>query len=698
MKNTASTILVTLFVLASILLLLPFTGNIVVHSKMFILFFAAIILTATYVFTSIREKAMQIIVSPLTIPLALFGVASFISTQFTRQYPTENYLDLGGAFIAMTAIGLLGSVVFSKKQFGTFLSVLSIGGSVVVIDSLLQMLGFGSAQLFGWMLNATIDNTLQFTLVGSARVVFQLIVITLIGIGAHSFQEKKIDKVHLGSLLFLIIGLGLYGWVMMTNRNDINMATPSYAASWSIALDSLKTPSTAVFGIGPSNYRNAYNTFKPVWLNSTDQWTIPFSQAANAPLTILTTMGFVGLITWVWLFIVTLLEFSKADKHNRAVLAMLIAVLISQLFTTFNYVTILIQALLIALYIASERERFSVVQFGRMKANIFKSHGHQYSYESVIPLYLISLILIGVIGYSAWYSGRNYLAFATMFSSYKAAQANDIVKSYELNQKAISLSPYIDTFHRDYASTNMAIAIALSNKTDINEQEKNQVGQLLQQAVREARNATILDPNDTENWVVLAQIYGDMISVTEEAKQWAVETYARAIETNPTNPYLRILLGNIFAQLKDHQRAINLYNQAIELKPDLAEAYFRMAQSLIVIEQFAQAETALRATLSLLDSNSEEYTVVTKQLEGIQDKAKAQIEAAKATQGAGSTNVPTTSPTPTPEANVDVNAPVVPTEDDQINGGEASNDIPANDLNAVENTQPTAAPTPTVAP
>ncbi len=682
MKHLSTSLFTNIFALAALLLVLPFTSNLIVHSKLYLLFIAALVGTVIFIANSIRTKKMEFVLSPILLPLSLFGVFAFISSQFTRQYPMENYLDFGGAFIAMVLIAIIGSNLFSKKQAPSFITVLSVGAAVVVIDSLLQLVGYGSSQLFGWMLNVPVEPGTQFTLVGSSRAAFQVVALALTGVVAGAFVEKKVQPIRLASLLFLIIGLGLYGWVLVTNQAGAG-SNPSFSASWSIALDSLKTPQNALIGIGPSNYKNAYNAFRPVWLNNTDQWTIPFTQGANAPLTIMTTMGFTGLISWLWLVILSFLQLRRSSASSRPVLLILLGTFVFQLLTTFNYPILLLQALLLGLYISSEHDRFNSVQIGHIKASIFKSHGSHYAYESMVPLYLISATLgVGVL-FFGWHTAKSYMAFTSMFSSYKAAQANNVVRSYELNQRAIALNPYLDTFHREYASTNMALAIALSNKTDITEQEQQQVGQLLQQAVREARNATTLDPNDTENLVILAQIYQDMIAVTEEAQQWSIDAYTRAIETNPTNPFLRILLGNVFAQLEEHQTAINLYNQAIELKPDIPEAYYRIAQSLIAVEQFQQAETALRATLSLLDESTEEYKAVQQQLEQVSEQAAAAAPAdgetvPPAAGGQDEAAAATPSPTPTPEE--------TPIEE------AAANDIPAANLEEVDATQQSEEP------
>src|SRR5690606_30807573 len=137
------------------------------------------------------------------------------------------------------------------------------------------------------------------------------------------------------------------------------------------------------------------------------------------------------------------------------------------------------------------------------------------------------VLLLGVLLLS-YFVGRSYAAQVYMNESNKAAVNDDAVRTYELQQRAIALNPYLDIFRRRYAMTNILIAIAISNRTDATEQDRQQVSELLQQSIREARAATMLDPGDSQNWLTLAQIYEQMIGATDEAVQWAIQSYVSA--------------------------------------------------------------------------------------------------------------------------------------------------------------------------
>jgi tetratricopeptide (TPR) repeat protein len=228
----------------------------------------------------------------------------------------------------------------------------------------------------------------------------------------------------------------------------------------------------------------------------------------------------------------------------------------------------------------------------------------------------------------AYLLGRSWQAHALMLQSALAFNEDNVGLAYELQQRAVELNPYQDSFRRRYAGTSMMIATALSNKADITEFESQQVSALIEQAVREARAATVLDEKDFQNWLSLAGIYTQMVPISEEALNWAVQSYVSAVQNNPNDPVIRLELAELFMGAENYNQAINIYNQAVELKPDLPVSYFNLGMALeriaatLPLEQQAQilreARLSFQTTLVLLDPISEEYTIVTQKIEEIE--------------------------------------------------------------------------------
>jgi len=606
----------------SVLLVIPLTDNFIDHTKTYLLFFSSILMILFFVIKSLRQGSIKITISPITGSLFFFGLAVAASTFFTSSYPIEALLGMGGIYISATLIAILGGSLIPKDSTSKFIKVMTLASVVLVVATVLQMVGFGPAQLVNKLIGTSFPTSMVFDITGSPFIALQVLLVTLVGAVASIISEKKVSKLFAVSLPILVVGAGIFAWALLPGK-DTSLVLPPFNSSWSIMLDSLKNPKSALIGVGPSAYSNAYSTFKPLWVNNTAQWSAVFSQARIFPITILTTLGTIGLAAWAFFVI----KFAKLKKgsliSSRPIYYMIVSTLILQLLLPANTILLTIQAVAIAFLIANEKHRLPLLQLLTLKFKILNKVELDNAPSKItkLPLYLsVGLGLAGVIALF-YFAGRVYAANILMADSSKALANNEVIKSYELQQKAVVLNPYLDTLRRRYASTNMAIAVALSNKADITEEEKQQVSALLQQAVREAKAATTLDPLDSQNWLNLAQIYSNMTGISEDAADWTVQSYVKAIETSPNDPALRIELAQVFVAQKNYQQAINIMSQAINLKPDLAGSHFNLALILEKIDQpdaYREARISYQRALVLLEAGSDEYVIVNQKIEDLE--------------------------------------------------------------------------------
>lgn len=621
LKKTSLVILL-LVVLLSVLLLLPLTDNFVEHTKSYLLFFSALLVTLVFIAKTVRESAIKIAITPVTTGLALFGLATLASTFFTANYPVEGLLGLGGVFLSVTIISLLGGSLLPNTAGQKFLSTLSITASVLVVSSLLQSVGFGPAQLINRLFSLSLPTTIIFNLSGSAFIGLQIVVITLLAILYQVVSTKKLHKLYAVTLPILVIGLVFYGLNMLPGK-PAALQLPSFTTSWSVMLDTIRSPKSALIGAGVGAYRNVYQIFKPLWMNATENWAVTYSQATNVPLTLMTTMGVLGLSAWALVVFGSYRLFKFAQVKNKPLALFVLAGFALQLLFPLNIVLLTLQAIAIACLVAEERHRLPVLQLQTFTFKILNKPEILSPTTKQVPLvlYVGAVAASLVVLYVGFLTARTLQAHILMTQSTFALSNNEVVKGYELQQRAVTINPYLDIFRRRFSSTSVLIAIALSNKADVTEAEKTQVSQLLQQAVAEARAATTLDDSESQNWANLAQVYQNMITVFEDAYDWTVQAYVAAIQTNPNDPILRLELASVFVQAEDYQQAISLYSQAINLKNDLPVAHYNLGLALEKIaspEALREARKSYQTTLTLLPADSEDYIAVTKKVEDLE--------------------------------------------------------------------------------
>lgn len=616
--------LVSVFSIAvlSILLIVPATDNFIDHTKFYTLLFGALLVASLFVIKTFKQRAVRVSLSPVTGSLILFTLATIASTFFTSEYPVEGLLGLGGIFISTSLIAVLGGSILPKNLTEKFLHVLVGSSTALVVISVLQMIGFGPAQLINRIMGVSLPTTLAFNLTGSPFIALQVVGLTLLTVITYIVSTKKLNKFYAITIPVLVIGTGIFAWSVLPGKAT-TPNLPSYVLSWSIMLDTIRAPKAALIGAGVSSYRNVYQIFKPLWVNGTNNWAVSYTQAANLPLTLITTMGFLGLISWVMIVFKSLKFHNGSLSNSKPIGVFILGSFALNLIFPFNTTMLVLQAISLACLVANEKHRLPLLQMQAFKFKMLNKPEVIGSKQPInIPFYIGTGIAIALIITSGYLGARSLKAFMLMSQSSMAVEKNNAVLAYELQQEAVVLNPYYDSFRRRYSATSALIGVSLSNKADITEQEKQQVSSLLQQSVTQARAATTLDSSESQNWANLAKVYSNLIGVSDDAVNWTVQSYVTAIESNQNDPFLRLELAEIFVEQESYQEALNIYDQAITLKADIPISHFKRAELLSIVktpESLREARLSYQRALVLLPSDSEDYISVSTRIIKIEE-------------------------------------------------------------------------------
>ncbi len=562
-----------------------------------------------------------------TIPLTLLFAATIVSMLLSRTNLVSFLMGKAGFFIAFIIIVLLGSVVAGKKvkQFTPALIISTLLLSVIQILTFFDVLQK--------IIKDPVVTGKTFTPLGSQLTLVTFLVVMLPALIYMAFKSQAFQK-KVG--LFVISGITtvalVLGIAQILPGQPNSPSLMPFSAGWSLAVDQLKTGKTALFGVGPDRFAITFSKFRPAILNQGDLWYARYSTSTNEWLTILTTMGIVGLV----ILVVTILGFTKTvlqNRRNDGVASVGISWSVLLVLLTFlpsNFATMFMLFILMLILLGFDSQSDVVVK-------------HKAVIAAGIPALLLALAM-------CYFSGRAAIAEVAFGQSLQKGTENKFVEMYNKQIEAIRYNPYVARYRLSYSNTNFAIANGLAAKQDLTDDDRTKITQLISQSIREAKASVALDQENANSWVNLAGIYRQLINFAQGADQWVIASYIQAIRLDNTNPQLRVDLGGLLFSLRRYEEAIDQFKQAIVLKPDYANAYYNLSNAYKNTNQPIQAYAAMQNVVKLIDPNSADYEKALTELNDLQKALPQQAQSATAAAAARETALTKPSPLPSPAA------------------------------------------------
>src|SRR5690606_5370366 len=103
------------------------------------------------------------------------------------------------------------------------------------------------------------------------------------------------------------------------------------------------------------------------------------------------------------------------------------------------------------------------------------------------------------------------------------------------------------------------------------------------------------------NWQNLATVYRQILNAVQQAPLWTISSYQQAILLDSYNPTLRLELGSVYYLLQQYDQAQRLFEQAVSLKPDWANAHYNLAWAYYQKELYGNAVQQMQIVTDLLD-------------------------------------------------------------------------------------------------
>lgn len=515
---------------------------------------------------------------------------------------------------------------------------------------------------------AALLNLLFVTLTGTIMG-WVLLVLGVAGLALTLKTEELLDQRVLtmaASSVFVVMALLS---LLPATRNLIRSESYPYEIglplreSWMVASATIQEyPFVAT---GPSTFYLNFTRFRPLRLNSTNLWNLRFDKPYNEFFNTLGTTGIVGLLVLVFFLTRAVrggLNAIRSNDEEGTFSTIGIAVLLSTAALFFTYSTVLntfVLFFMLSLMTAANALKdqhvkwgevisFSVASISSVTTTIGDASVIKKEYANIVAAAPIALLAIA----GTYLFGKTYVAEYYMRESIVAALDGQATSTYNLQAKAINMNPNRDSYHTAYAQTNLLLANALAANQNLTEQDKTTIQTLVSQSIRSARQATeVVNPLNVVNWQTRALVYRSLISVADNASEWAINSYNTAIQLDPTNPSIRLDLGGVYFTQKDFLSAANMFRQATALKNDYANAHYNFAQALVNLNDFNGAKRELEVTRGLVAPDSEDYKRVQEEIAGLTVPAAPQVAGAA-----------TEAPKPTVEQITGAQAPATPQE------------------------------------
>jgi tetratricopeptide (TPR) repeat protein len=518
-----------------------------------------------------------------------------------------------GIFFGIGAIlSLLTYEMLSLTRFTKILTTVAL----VISLFFLSIINFGSI----WIIVASI-----------AFLFLAYRVFSPTDMGMYSWADR-IKKVPVYSLCVFVIALvfaiwgNAFGGKIADYLNVTNVdVRPKLGVTVDIAKSTFKTE--PLFGSGPNTFAMQWLSYKPADINSTIFWNTEFAYGVGLLPTFAVTTGIIGVLSWI-VFFIAFLYFGFKALFSKVTDQFTLYLTASSFFISL-YLWVMSCIYVPSIVICIFTFFFTGIFFATLyMQNIVSLKTITFSTNPRVGFGLTlglvtSFVLVGLVGYGLFNTSKSLWYFQK--SAYAANQTGDLVLSEQYIEKAIALVPY-DVYYRAQSEIGVLKITTLLNQ-DLSKANKEEVQKFfideLTKSITAGFNAQKADTKNYLNWITLGRAY--QVAVPPEtqvagAYESAFAAYSKALEQNPQNPGILLLLAQLEASKNDLTKAKQYTIQAINQKQNYIDAYYLLAQLEVAdkntkgaIDSVTQASiiepnnSAVFFQLGLLKYNTQDY-------------------------------------------------------------------------------------------
>lgn len=383
------------------------------------------------------------------------------------------------------------------------------------------------------------------------------------------------------------------------------VVSPSVNTSWDIATATLGQDATRLLvGSGPGSYALDYARYHPAEVNNTVFWNTRFDRAQMQPLTILTSNGVLGALSWLMLVLVVAVYGLGRLARDRQESAW-----------QMGYVLMASWSALLTVLLLTPANMSQIVLFWGLSGLVV---GESAIKSRVWNFQVAPRSALAVTGAFVLFTVAGVLCLFVLVSRETADMA--FVKAARLNNAGVDPQALVDTMSQAVArdgsnpvyARNLATAyLAQASKIvsdgladdDFSAEEKQALALAANSAIKSASLAVKLGSYDGLNWSTNGLIYRELMPFLPNAQNYAASTYLKALELEPSNAAYQTDLGRVYLAVADRAQevqnlkdvdddtkaiaetnetedlrlAAEALEQAVRLKPDYAPAHYYLA-------------------------------------------------------------------------------------------------------------------------
>ncbi len=513
--------------------------------------------------------------------LVVFGIVFLF--QVMRLVAGADFLSWGG-FLA----GKTGNLIGKWNDMGLF-------AGLIALFSFITLEKINPSKWMRGVLYAALCASIFMLIVVNFYLVWVLIALFSLTIFVYNFslfhfaKDKNHDIrrtdiflspsffVMVISFIFVIGSSTIGGFVNETFRIVQIEARPSWSSTGIVLKETIKD--SPLLGSGPNRFSNQWLEFKPEIINLSSFWNSEFRAGIGLVPTFAVTSGVLGAVVWALFLLLfffyglRFLFFSSPVQNEYALFSsfVLAAYLwIVSFFYVPNITLFALAFLLTGIFIGV------AVKEGKIKKHSFSCFEHPRT--GFVSVLLLTVLVVSTI-MSVYSLARQAFALAHFHSARIAFSiAGDVERAEELINKSITQNKS-DVYYRGLAEikTNQ-IARLLARQNVSPESARAEFQSLLGAGINAGQSATQFDETNYANWVALFRVYGSVVPFVTGAYDNALISITEAQNRNPRNPLIILERARLELSNRNNNEARRYIGEALQMKPDYANAIFLLAQ------------------------------------------------------------------------------------------------------------------------